>query len=239
MPDRERVGFVGLGIMGKAQAANLLKAGFPLTVYNRTRSKADELGGEGATVADTPADVARNSDITITMVSDSPDVEQVILGKGGVIEGAASGSVVIDMSTISPQVTQNIAGALGEKGVSMLDAPVSGGSWGADTGDLVHHGGRGQAGLRPLHARLRSHGQDHHLHRRQRYGPGDQAGQPDHGRGGRWRRSARAWSSGPRQESTLTPSSRRWREGRRDRGSSRTSGPGSLNGTSTPGSWSS
>ncbi len=136
MPDKERVGFVGLGIMGKAQAANLLKAGFPLTVYNRTRSKAEELGESGAAVADTPADVARNSDITITMVSDSPDVEQVIRGEGGVIEGAASGSVVIDMSTISPQVTQDIAKVLGEKGVEMLDAPVSGGSWGAIQGTL-------------------------------------------------------------------------------------------------------
>ena len=136
MAKQDRVGFVGLGIMGKAQASNILKAGFPLTVYNRTRSKAEELGEMGANVADSPADVARNSDVTITMVSDSPDVEEVILGPGGIIEAAAEGSVVIDMSSISPQITQDIAKALGEKGVSMLDAPVSGGSWGAIQGTL-------------------------------------------------------------------------------------------------------
>ena len=92
MAKQDRVGFVGLGIMGKAQASNILKAGFPLTVYNRTRSKAEELGEMGASIADSPADVARNSDVTITMVSDSPDVEEVILGPGGVIEAAAEGS---------------------------------------------------------------------------------------------------------------------------------------------------
>ena len=136
MAEKERIGFVGLGIMGKAQAANILKAGFPLTVWNRTRSKADELAEQGATVADSPADVARASDIIITMVSDSPDVEAVVLGPGGVIEGAASGSVVVDMSTISPQVTRDISAALSQKGVEMLDAPVSGGSWGAIQGTL-------------------------------------------------------------------------------------------------------
>ena len=136
MPDKERVGFVGLGIMGKAQASNILKAGFPLAVYNRTRSKAEEMGEMGARVADSPADVARQSDVTITMVSDSPDVQEVVLGPGGVIEGAAEGSVLIDMSTISPQVTRDVAEALAGKGVSMLDAPVSGGSWGAIQGTL-------------------------------------------------------------------------------------------------------
>ena len=136
MPDKERVGFVGLGIMGKAQASNVLKAGFPLAVYNRTRSKAEEMGEMGARVADSPADVARQSDVTITMVSDSPDVQEVVLGPGGVIEGAAEGSVLIDMSTISPQVTRDVAEALAGKGVSMLDAPVSGGSWGAIQGTL-------------------------------------------------------------------------------------------------------
>ncbi len=136
MPDKERVGFVGLGIMGKAQASNVLKAGFPLAVYNRTRSKAEDMGKMGARVADSPADVARQSDVTITMVSDSPDVQEVVLGPGGVIEGAAEGSVLIDMSTISPQVTRDVAEALAGKGVSMLDAPVSGGSWGAIQGTL-------------------------------------------------------------------------------------------------------
>ena len=92
MAKQDRVGFVGLGIMGKAQASNILKAGFPLTVYNRTRSKAEELGEMGARVADSPAEVARNSDVIITMVSDSPDVQEVILGSGGIIETVAKGS---------------------------------------------------------------------------------------------------------------------------------------------------
>lgn len=136
MADKERVGFVGLGIMGKAMASNILKAGFPLTVYNRTQSKADEVGAEGANVAASPESVARESDVIITMVSDSPDVEEVVLGPGGVVHGVQQGSVVIDMSTISPQVTQDIAKALDEKGAKMLDGPVSGGSWGAIQGTL-------------------------------------------------------------------------------------------------------
>ncbi|MEE9199631.1 MAG: NAD(P)-dependent oxidoreductase [Dehalococcoidia bacterium] len=136
MADKERVGFVGLGIMGKPMAANIIKAGFPVTVYNRTRSKAEELGGEGAKVAGSPKEVAQQSDITITMVSDSPDVEEVIMGAEGVIQGVREDAAVIDMSTISPQVTQELADALSQKGAHMLDAPVSGGSWGAVQGTL-------------------------------------------------------------------------------------------------------
>lgn len=136
MADKERVGVVGLGIMGKPMAANLMKAGFLVTVYNRTASKAEELRSEGATVAASPKGVAKNSDVTITMVSDSPDVEEVILGSNGIIYGVSSGAVVIDMSTISPQVTKSIAGELSNRGAQMLDAPVSGGSWGAIQGTL-------------------------------------------------------------------------------------------------------
>src|SRR5579875_1034008 len=132
----ERIGLIGLGIMGKPMARNLLKAGFPLTVYNRTRSKADELTSEGAQAADSPAAVARASTITITIVTDSPDVEAVVLGEGGVLEGAASGSVLIDMSTISPDVTRSVGARLAERGVAMLDAPVSGGERGAIDGTL-------------------------------------------------------------------------------------------------------
>jgi 3-hydroxyisobutyrate dehydrogenase len=117
-------------------ARNLLKAGFPLTVWNRTASRMEELLAEGATAAQSPADVAANSDIIISCVSDTPDVEQVILGGRGVIEGANSGALVIDMSTISPQATQAIAAKLAERGVHMLDAPVSGGSEGAARGTL-------------------------------------------------------------------------------------------------------
>ena len=136
MANKERVGVVGLGIMGKPMAANLMKAGFSVTVHNRTISKADELRSEGAAVASSPKEVAENSDVTITMVSDSPDVEEVILGPNGIAHGVSSGAVVIDMSTISPQVTQTIAAELSSKGAHMLDAPVSGGSWGAIQGTL-------------------------------------------------------------------------------------------------------
>lgn len=127
----ERIGLVGLGIMGKPMGKNLLKAGFPLTVWNRTRARADELLGLGAQLAAWPREVAEKSDVIITMVSDSPDVKQVILGDEGVIHGVRAGAVVVDMSTISPQVTREIAGALKVRGVEMLDAPVSGGEKGA------------------------------------------------------------------------------------------------------------
>jgi 3-hydroxyisobutyrate dehydrogenase len=132
----ERIGFIGLGIMGRGMARNLLKGGFAPTVWNRTASRADELAAEGAAVGENPADVAAKSDIVITCVSDTPDVEQVILGEQGVIHGAKDGLLVIDMSTISPQATESIAAKLAEQGVRMLDAPVSGGSEGAARGTL-------------------------------------------------------------------------------------------------------
>lgn len=132
----ERIGLVGLGIMGKPMGKNVLKAGFPLTVWNRTISRAEELKALGARVASSPKEVAEHSDIIITMVSDSPDVQQVVLGDDGVIHGARAGSVLVDMSTISPQVTREIANALQEKQVAMLDAPVSGGEKGAVEGTL-------------------------------------------------------------------------------------------------------
>ena len=125
------IGFIGLGIMGKPMARNLLVGGYPLVVYNRTASKARELVEQGARQLATPKAVAENSQVIITMVADSADVEQVILGPDGVVEGAKHGQTVIDMSSISPLVTQRIAGELFKKGVSMLDAPVSGGEIGA------------------------------------------------------------------------------------------------------------
>jgi 3-hydroxyisobutyrate dehydrogenase len=133
----EKIGFIGLGIMGRGMTRNLLKAGFEVRVWNRTASKIDELVADGAIAAGSPADVAAQSDITITCVSDTPDVEAVILGEAGVIQGAKSGALVIDMSTISPQTTQEIATRLQEKGIFMLDAPVSGGSEGAAKGTLA------------------------------------------------------------------------------------------------------
>jgi len=133
---KPKIGFIGLGVMGKPMAKNLLDAGYPLMVWNRTRPKMKELLELGAKGANSPKEVAENSDIVITMVADSPDVEQVVLGPSGVIEGAREGSILIDMSTISPDVTQNIAKKLADKGVKMLDAPVSGGDIGAEKGTL-------------------------------------------------------------------------------------------------------
>jgi 3-hydroxyisobutyrate dehydrogenase len=132
----ERIGFIGLGIMGRGMAHNLIRAGFPLRIWNRTASRMDELVQAGATAASGPADVAAHSDIIISCVSDTPDVEAVLLGADSVIDGAQPGALVIDMSTISPIVTRTIAARLNERGIRMLDAPVSGGSEGAARGTL-------------------------------------------------------------------------------------------------------
>lgn len=132
----EHVGFIGLGIMGRGMVRNLMQAGFPVRVWNRTAARMDELVLEGALAGESPADVAAQSDIVITCVSDTPDVEAVLLGENGVIAGARRGTLVIDMSTISPQATQSISEQLAERGIAMLDAPVSGGSEGAARGTL-------------------------------------------------------------------------------------------------------
>jgi 2-hydroxy-3-oxopropionate reductase len=132
----ERVGFIGLGIMGMPMARNLMDSGYELTVHNRSPEKAEELGKEGAAVAATPREVAENSDVVITMLPDSPQVREVVAGEEGVLEGISEGALLIDMSTISPVVTEELAEALQEKGASMLDAPVSGGDVGAIEGTL-------------------------------------------------------------------------------------------------------
>jgi 3-hydroxyisobutyrate dehydrogenase len=132
----ERVGFIGLGIMGQGMARNLLKAGADLTVWNRTSSKMEPLLEEGAKAATSPADLARQCDVIITCVSDTPDVQAVILGEEGVIEGIQEQALVIDMSTISPHATRHMAEQLAQKGAHMLDAPISGGSEGAAQGTL-------------------------------------------------------------------------------------------------------
>jgi 2-hydroxy-3-oxopropionate reductase len=130
------IGFIGLGIMGRPMARNLLKAGYPLVVHSRSRGPVDEIAKAGAKVGTSPRDVASQSDVLITMLPNSPDVEQVVLGREGVIEGARPGLVLLDMSTISPLVSQKIGAALAEKSVKMLDAPVSGGEKGAVDGVL-------------------------------------------------------------------------------------------------------
>lgn len=127
----KKIGFIGLGVMGRPMAKNLLAAGYPLTVWNRTGSRMEEPVSLGAKAAGSPKEVAESSDVVIIMVGDSPDVEEVSLGPSGVIEGARPGLVVVDMSSISPIATRRIAEALAEKGVRMLDAPVSGGDIGA------------------------------------------------------------------------------------------------------------
>ena len=132
----KKVGFIGLGIMGMPMARNLLKAGFEVAAYNRTISKAEALAKEGAKKANSSRELAKECPVVITIVSNTQDVEEVILDERGVIEGIKPGSVVIDMSTISPQATRDIAARLKEKGGHMLDAPVSGGEQGAINGTL-------------------------------------------------------------------------------------------------------
>ncbi|MCH8815188.1 MAG: NAD(P)-dependent oxidoreductase [Chloroflexi bacterium] len=132
----DRIGFIGLGIMGRPMARNLIKAGHQTTVWNRSRPGIEALIADGAEEAANPAEVARRSDLVITIVGDSPDVEEVALGPNGIIEGAHEGLVYIDMSTISPEVTRRISDRLSEANVAMLDAPVSGGDQGAIQGTL-------------------------------------------------------------------------------------------------------
>jgi 3-hydroxyisobutyrate dehydrogenase len=131
-----RVGFVGLGTMGGAMAANAARAGFAVTAWNRTPGRASELADLGVSMAASPSAVAAASELVITIVSDTPDVEAVLFGPDGVADGAAGRSLVVDMSTISPSATRDFAQRLGQTDVAMLDAPVSGGSEGAKKGTL-------------------------------------------------------------------------------------------------------
>ena len=132
-----RIGYIGLGIMGKSMARNIMKAGYEVVVHNRSRQSVRELVGEGAIEAHTPAEVARDVDVVFTNLPDSPDVELVALGEDGIIEGAHPGLIFIDNSTIKPATARMIGERLGEKGVMMLDAPVSGGDIGAKEGTLT------------------------------------------------------------------------------------------------------
>ncbi len=132
----ERIGFVGLGIMGKPMARQILEAGYTLTVHNRSRAAVDELAAMGATAAHSAAEVAAQSDIVLTCLPDSPDVEAVALGEGGILEGIAPGALYVDTSTIAPAMAKKVAAAMREKGADMLDAPVSGGQLGAENATL-------------------------------------------------------------------------------------------------------
>ncbi|MBM4440056.1 MAG: 2-hydroxy-3-oxopropionate reductase [Candidatus Rokubacteria bacterium] len=127
----QTIGFIGLGIMGRPMAKNLLKAGYTLVIHSRSQGPVDDVAAAGGTKASSPSEVASKCDVLITMLPNSPDVELVALGKDGIIEGAKPGLIVVDMSTISPIVSQKVGKALEAKGVTMLDAPVSGGEQGA------------------------------------------------------------------------------------------------------------
>jgi 3-hydroxyisobutyrate dehydrogenase len=133
----QKIGFIGLGIMGLPMARNLIRAGYPLIVYNRTAARVELLKVFNVNIADSPRTVAQNADVVITIVTDTPDVEAVLLGPNGVLSGSHPGQVVIDMSTISPRATQNFASILQAQGVDLLDAPVSGGDIGAQQGTLT------------------------------------------------------------------------------------------------------
>ena len=142
----ETIGFIGLGVMGRPMAKHIVAKGHAVVVFNRSRPAIDELVAAGATAASSPADVARRATVIVTMVSDTPDVEAVLTGPQGILEGLQPGSVVIDMSSISPVATKRLAAAVAAKGGSMLDAPVSGGEIGAINGTLsIMVGGDGAA----------------------------------------------------------------------------------------------
>jgi 2-hydroxy-3-oxopropionate reductase len=143
----DRIGFIGLGIMGTGMSRNLLRAGFDLTVWNRTPGRAESLVEAGASTAASPAEIARNVDVVILCVSDTPDVEEVLFGEDGVADAAAPGTLVIDCSTISPDATRAFAERLATAEISMLDAPVSGGSEGAERGTLSVMVGGAQSDL--------------------------------------------------------------------------------------------
>lgn len=133
------IGFIGLGLMGKPMSMNLLKAGYPLTVWNRTASRADELVAAGARLARSPREVAEHSDFLITIVSDPPALEEVLWGgaEGGALPGLKPGTTYMDSSTVSPVLARKIADACAKQQVRFLDAPVTGGDWGAKKGELV------------------------------------------------------------------------------------------------------
>ena len=147
----EKIGFIGVGIMGKPMARNLMKAGYSLVVHDMNRDPVNELVGEGATAASSSKEVAEKNDVVITMLPDSPDVDAAVFGSGGVSEGVQSGALFVDMSSIAPGVARKVYQALKEKGVESLDAPVSGGEVGAVGGTLsIMVGGPEEAFQRAL-----------------------------------------------------------------------------------------
>lgn len=131
------VGLIGLGLMGRPMGANLLKAGFPLVAWNRTRERVEALAQQGACVAASPREAAAACDVLLTMISDPPALESVLWGADGALAGLRRGSTYVDSSTVSPTLARRIAAACAERGAEFLDAPVTGGTWGAEKGELV------------------------------------------------------------------------------------------------------
>ncbi len=194
-----KIGFIGLGIMGRPMALNLKKAGHALIVPERASLK-DDIRAAAEVVADARA-VAAQAEVLILMVPDTPDVEAALFGPDGAAEGLRRGTLVIDMSSISPIATKDFAKRVNAKGCDYLDAPVSGGEVGAEQGGAHDHGRRSGGGVRPRQAPVRGDGQDHHPCRRgERRRPDLQGRQPDHrraehpggGRGAGVRRQGRA-----------------------------------------------
>jgi 3-hydroxyisobutyrate dehydrogenase-like beta-hydroxyacid dehydrogenase len=136
-PGSTKIGFIGLGLMGRPMALNLRKAGYEVTVWNRTASRADELVDAGATLVKSPQEVAASSDFLITIVSDPPALEEVLWGPAGALQALKSGAIYMDSSTVSPVLARKIAAACADRGAKFLDAPVTGGDWGAKKGELV------------------------------------------------------------------------------------------------------
>jgi len=137
VPAHTKIGFIGLGLMGHPMALNLRKAGYAVTVWNRTASRADELIAAGANLAKSPHEVATASDFLITIVSDPPALEEVLWGPHGALQSLKPGAIYMDSSTVSPVLARKIASACAERGAHFLDAPVTGGDWGAKKGELV------------------------------------------------------------------------------------------------------
>jgi 3-hydroxyisobutyrate dehydrogenase and related beta-hydroxyacid dehydrogenases len=167
-----RLGYIGLGLMGKPMARNLLKAGFPLVVHNRSRQKVEELVRQGACAAESPREVAERSDVVFTNLPDTPDVLKVVLGENGVLSGAHPGMIFVDNSTIKPAASREIYARLADVGVQSLDAPVSGGDVGAQQGTLSIMVGGDADALEKVAPAFLAIGKTNHIYRR----PGGWAG---------------------------------------------------------------
>ena len=193
-----RVGFIGLGTMGAPMARNLARAGFPLTVFTQTPAKAAALASElgaGVRAAASAEDVGRASDVVVSCLPDSPEVESVHLGERGTVRGAAAGAVVVDCSTIAAGAARSIGARLAERGIAFVDAPVSGGQKGAIEGTLTFFVGGDAAALEKARPALAGDGQAHHAPGAVGRRPAREGDQPDRRRRTRWWPWPRAWPS--------------------------------------------